>query len=108
MKGYIHRIPADLSKEESTVEVDSPHILAILRQIVSGPIELVPMFCVFTVHRTKVKCAVFCNEEGKLKNLPYNQRATELWLECLKFDPHDVLVGDVVVVWGDDLFMKEL
>jgi hypothetical protein len=47
---------------------------------------------------------IFCNEEGKLKGLPFNRRATALWYAA---DPNvrlggDVLVGSVIIAGGVD------
>lgn len=47
---------------------------------------------------------IFCNEEGKLKGLEFNRRATALWYAA---DPAvrlngDVLVGSVIVAGGAD------
>ena len=53
------------------------------------------------------KIQMICNEEGKLFNLPYNNKATDLWYKLLKEDKvkytfsifGDELVGDVVVLY---------
>ncbi|WP_439924714.1 hypothetical protein [Nitrobacter sp. JJSN] len=55
----------------------------------------------------------FCDEEGKLKSLPYNQDATEQWEYSLMHQGRalaglDFLVGPVIVVWGDKDFMGAL
>lgn len=44
---------------------------------------------------------LFMNEEGKLHNLPINERATEIWLANFPNFP-DVIVGDVVIAGGTD------
>lgn len=41
------------------------------------------------------------NEEGKLKSLPMNERATEIWLANFPNFP-DVIVGDVVIAGSYD------
>ena len=64
------------------------------------------------------RCAVFCDEDGKSKDLPVNRIATELWNDAL---PHglraggkdkgawlDVLVGPILVLYGDAAFMRNL
>ena len=50
---------------------------------------------------------IVCNEEGKIKGLPENEEATDLWNEKLaKFNTNpnfvnsDYLVGDVLVLTG--------
>jgi len=59
-----------------------------------------------------VQCVAFCDEHGKLDNLPTNVRATELWKAALiRADSHrldDVLCGPVAVVYGDAEFMAAL
>jgi hypothetical protein len=45
---------------------------------------------------------LICDEEGKLKGYPVNQKATfELWFP--NFGATDELVGDVIHLTGDDL-----
>ena len=53
------------------------------------------------------KTQIICNEEGKLKGLPENEEATDLWNEKLdefntnpNFVNSDYLVGDVLVLTG--------
>ncbi len=110
MHGKAMIIPADVGSVREMVLDDpaTPATLEILQKAVCGYLELVTGF--HTIDRRS--CAVFCNEDGKLKNLPINIRATELWDQALDGRsirlPHDVLVGDVVVVTGDDEFMAEL
>jgi hypothetical protein len=41
------------------------------------------------------------NEEGKLKGLPINERATEIWLANFPNFP-DVILGDVIIAGGYD------
>lgn len=47
--------------------------------------------------------AIFCDEDGKDKELPVNRRATALWW---LFEPsvrgHDLIVGDIVLVGTPD------
>lgn len=44
---------------------------------------------------------LYMNEEGKLDNLPINERATEIWLANFPNFP-DVILGDVVIAGGRD------
>jgi hypothetical protein len=39
-----------------------------------------------------------CNEEGKCKGLPYNQKASEMWTAACNATLHDYLVGDIIVL----------
>ena len=86
-----------------------PVTLDELQGWVGGIIEVVPAW---TEHRGK-PCVVFCNEEGKLRvpPLPENQAANYFWRQeqmrqGIRID--DVLVGDIVIVQGDQAFMDEL
>jgi hypothetical protein len=79
-----------------------PIKLEALQAGVGGYIEEVPGFTKF--HRKA--CVAFCNEEGKLKGLPVNSVATNLWRK--QTQAGDFLVGNVVIVQGDDAFMESL
>ena len=74
-----------------------------------GFIEHVPYFSSFNWHGDPVPCAAFCNEMGKLHGMAYNAVATEAWHETA---PHmrgvDILVGPIVIVFGDEAFMRAL
>jgi hypothetical protein len=95
-----------------------------LQKIVGGWIELVPYFQTIE-HGGKLRnCRVLCNEEGKLARpepLPVNELATELWWKALAraggrnparpiafAGDRDVLVGNIIVLFGDDEFMEDL
>lgn len=43
---------------------------------------------------------LWCNEEGKLIGLPYNQYATNVWVKY--WGKTDVMVGDCVITGGID------
>lgn len=85
----------------------------------NGHIEVVPFFR-HVLYKGKVinDCVAFCDEEGKLKRLPYNQTATEQWQSSLQRqgrtlyektgEAKDTLVGPIIVVWGDKDFMAAL
>src|SRR5215475_12119959 len=55
-----------------------------LQQAVDGYIELVPYFDEIEHDGKRYACSVFCNEEGKLKGMPINVRATRLWERTLR------------------------
>lgn len=82
-------------------------ILPDLQEGVGGYIETVPAFDTYCDEEGHLHgCVALCNEEGKLKQLPVNERATILWRrQCAT---SDVLVGDVVVLYGDAEFMRDL
>lgn len=81
---------------------DKPIPLDFLTNAVGGYIETVPYFNQYEGEA----CVVFCNEEGKLKGLPINVEANKLWHAQVKIS--DVLVGDIIIISGDDEFMDEL
>lgn len=43
---------------------------------------------------------LWCNEEGKLEDLPINPVATGLWI--ISYGPTDTICGDVVITGGVD------
>lgn len=71
------------------------------QEIVGGYVEVVPMFHKFRIdpEGPLQACAVLCNEEGKLKGLPVNNRATLEWKKAAGAIS-DVLVGTVVAITG--------
>lgn len=42
-----------------------------------------------------------CNEEGKLKGLPVNKKATELWKS--HYGNTDIIVGNVIIAKFDEI-----
>jgi hypothetical protein len=85
-----------------------------LKKAVGGWIEEVPFFNTYRGER----CVAFCNEEGKLALLPVNAEATKRWYAAIYeqtrkkgltcFWPNDILVGDIVVITGDQELMEAL
>lgn len=55
-----------------------------LSRAVGGYIETVPHM---TTYDGLTRGVAYCNEEGKLRGLPFNQKATEAWLACLGNGP---------------------
>lgn len=45
--------------------------------------------------------AMYINEEGKLNDLPYNNRATTI-LKLHRLIPNDYIVGDVVILSNEE------
>jgi hypothetical protein len=73
-----------------------------MQRAVGGYIETVP----YLDQYDGKPCVAFCNEEGKLKAEPINDRATGLWVQALKrrnMVPNDILVGAIAIVTGDNL-----
>lgn len=103
MRGLLTIIP--VSGAVSSKELAAPPALQDLQGGVGGYIQLVPYFTRYEGQ----PCVAFCDEDGKRKGLPINQRATELWTELEpRFIRRDVLVGPVVIVTGDKALMREL
>ena len=61
-----------------------------LQNFVGGIIEIV---------KTKDGKTMVINEEGKVNDLPFNQKATEIYL----YNEHDFIAGDVVVCESNEL-----
>ena len=78
---------------------DKPMSLKEMQDAVGGQIELA-----YDDGETQI----VCNEEGKIKGLPENEEATDLWnekLDKMNSNPNifnsDYLAGDVLVLTGD-------
>jgi len=107
--------PGELMTQTQIYEFDRPIQLEELQAAVGGYIEPVPRFTTIWDDDAKlyVECVAFCNEEGKLDELPVNPVATALWNEAVSGPSWrkplaDVLVGPVAIVFGDAEFMAEL
>ena len=95
--GIVITIPADEAQAIRSRETDDQPTLQQLQDICDGYIEQVPMWLDYL----GIPCVVYCNEEGKQRRLPYNQRATRLWWDKMGGGEYDdVLVGDIVLVVG--------
>ena len=74
-----------------------PPKLKNLQTLVGGYIEVVPGFNKYG----RIPCIVLANEDGKLQNQPYNNRATIEWGKSNVKAPLDYLVGPVAVLSGE-------
>ena len=88
---------------------ETPQLEKIKAALDGGMLELVPEWNKYEGE----KAVVFCDEEGKLKKLPYNYAATAMWYDALgRIQPFakrdDWLVGPIVVITGDSELMSEL
>lgn len=107
MKGTLVTIKIDGRTEVE--HVDSVNVLAKLQKIVGGNIETIPGFTKFDSGEGAVHCVAFCNEDGKNDGLLLNSYAQAHWRWANpSFANKDLLVGDIVVVYGDAEFMEEL
>jgi hypothetical protein len=97
-----------------TCPLTRPPELEGVQREVGGWLEQVPHFKSIDYRGTVQTCVAFCNEEGKLNKLPVNDAATRMWAAALKRQGldirqvNDVLVGTIVVVFGDQELMNEL
>jgi hypothetical protein len=98
-------LKVDGSVEEH--EIEQAPGLAEMQKAVGGSIELVPYFREYEER----PCLAFCNEGGKVIGLPHNKHATQLWAAQLRV-PYammaDILVGDILILQGDEAFMRRL
>lgn len=104
--------------EPRRVEFSKAPTLEEIQAGVGGFIEAVPHFDRMRIDGKWRKVAAYCNEEGKLDELPINKQATMLWEAILanqsvklrdeKGRYTDVLVGPIVVLYGDDEFMEAI
>jgi hypothetical protein len=92
--GIVITIPADVMQAIRSRETDDQPTLQQLQDIVDGYIQIVPGWDDYMGK----EAVVYCNEDGKLRQLPINQRATALWFAKLGYLGDDVLCGDVVLV----------
>lgn len=76
---------------------DCENSLDNMQALVGGLVQVVPYFERFG----KIPCTVLCDEEGKLKGYPYNNRATLEWGRAPNRNGGDWLVGAVVVLTGN-------
>jgi hypothetical protein len=93
MKGQMHIIAAD--GEISVTPLTGPPGLKALQKAVGGLIEIMPG----VIKYNGKPCVAFCNENGKLAGLPFNETATKLMSKA--FQRYDIIVGDVVIITGD-------
>lgn len=81
--GTFHGIDLGESPEEEYSAISSA---------VGGMIQAVPL--------GDSDMMLWCNEEGKLIGLPYNESATKVWVK--HWGKTDVMVGDCVITGGID------
>lgn len=102
-------------------DVESPELLDALQSAVGGNIEIVRYLDKIEFEgRPESRCVAFCNDEGKIDGLPFNERASGFWIKLLvergmlqvgpdsRVKVRDVLVGPIAFVCGDDAFLARL
>ena len=112
MRGAMTTLKVDGTR--AVASLDKPPDLETLRAGIGGGwLEAVPGWKTFIpLLSGPVPCEAFCDEDGKRKQLPYNQSATWQWHAAMQRDGFnfmpDDLLGDVVVLTGDRKFMRSL
>jgi hypothetical protein len=102
MAYQVTTINADGSREYNTIRNKqiSPTLLEVIKdRLGGGYLQIVPEFTDYGARQ----CIAFCDEEGKLKGLPLNPKATYLWYACMAPQPfrQDTLHGPIVIVTAD-------
>jgi hypothetical protein len=119
MKGTIITIKPGSGGQLATPVEDKPTLPVLKAAIGGGYLELIPRFTSIEHQGELCNCVAFCDEDGKMKDLPVNERATILWHQALQRTGHpgllmpmgrlaDYLVGQIAIVIGDDEFMEAL
>lgn len=113
MKGLTLLVRTDGTTEITEWTEHKPLVfLDHLKKAVGGCIETVPYFDRLEVNGTEHRCVAFCDEEGKIKEKPFNAYAQHMWRlsgrNGMWAAQSDALVGDIICVFGDEEFMKEL
>lgn len=94
--GLVITVPADEAQAIRSRETEVEPQLQELQDIVDGYIEAVPGWWDYM----GTPCVVYCNDQGKQRRLPVNNRATGIWYGKLGRSVDDVLCGDIVLVVG--------
>lgn len=102
MKGTLTVIKT--SGEITSQDVTEKPTLETLQKSVGGLIEFIGSFSTYNGK----PCIAICNEEGKLHKLPFNSKATLAWDEATGGTYADILVGDVLILTGDDEFLAAI
>lgn len=89
-KTYLLKVAADGTITRVPIE-SAENIPQLLREGVGGWLELVP---------NKTEFDLFIDEEGKLKQKPYNSLLTKFVQGCLM--PDDYIVGDGIIAAHDE------
>jgi hypothetical protein len=92
--GTVIVVPADNDMPVRKWAAEEQPVLQVLQDLVGGYIEAIPGW----EEHNGQPCVVYGNEEGKLRGLAPNERATRMWWAMLGRMVDDFLVGDIVIV----------
>lgn len=116
MPGTMRVLAVDGTVTETPYDSDPP--LVDIQKAVGGYIEKVPYWDFLSPSAKDQPCVVYCNEDGKVMGLPVNDPATSAWAAvCVEqglvpseehLRSRDHLVGPIVVVFGDEAFMRSM
>lgn len=112
MRGTMIVIPVE--GDPIATPLREPPTLDQLKEAVEGHIEVIPYFNTVIYGDVVMDCIAFCNETGKLKELPPNQSATRVWAMSIeritgsKQTLKDILVGNIAIVFGDRELMEQM
>lgn len=100
------------------VPLEKPTLEAFKQGIGGGRIETVPYLDRMFIEGEWREVVAFCDEDGKHKRLPVNKQATLIWAQILdnkgmtlrdeEGDFLDMLVGPIIVLYGDKEFMEAI
>lgn len=87
-------IPANPNDPIAVVELKGDDSMQAhkIHELVDGYFQTVPI--------PSDEIIIWCNEEGKLKGMPRNTRANELWTKIWGSPINDHLVGNIVITGG--------
>jgi hypothetical protein len=113
MKGTMVVLPAREKRALIHQFSRTPTLEELKAGIGGGYLELIPGFTTVGYAGVVMTCVAFCDEDGKRKELAFNETATQIWQAALRRRTPlrvmpDHLVGDVVILFGDREFMGSL
>lgn len=113
MIGYIEVFDANDQTNSRIYRATHPLTYRRANKIVGGSIEVVPHWVTHLHNDGELydACAL-CNEDGKGLGLPVNRLATSRWAQAIRMPlhelvRHDVLVGNVLLIYGELAFMED-
>jgi len=113
MLGFVEIFDVNDQTNSRLYRATHPLTLQRAQRIVGGYIEAIPNWVTYLHNDGQLydACAL-CNEDGKGMGLGVNRLATARWAQAIGMPIHelvrrDVLVGNVVLIFGDKDFMGD-